>query len=421
MLCIRAGARIHLQPKLRSRRRSLRSDDRARRWPQLVYLRTRRSPPGQPPQDEVIVTGTRIRSTRHGSSSPIYSISDEDIHRQQEPEIEKLLRLLPITAPAITKTSTTARMAHRRSTFAASARNATWCMVNGKRMVPFNFDGEVDTSMIPTALVERIDIVTGGASAVYGSDAISGALNVITKNDFEGVDIQWNTSQTGEGDGEDTFVAVTLGTNAADGAANIVLSLGYQEREPILLGARPLGQLGIARRRRQLRRNSSPANRRRRRRELHGARRRSRRAAPGRPCQRAFRSRAVPRRPIPRDGTLAANCNKFNFNPYNYYQTPLKRYNATVIGEPRFGEDAEVYSMFNYGKARWHRSVAPSGIFGTNYFTPLSNPLIGAQARQFLIDRANAGRTPPGTVNFAGIPNLSTPNPNDTLFHNWND
>ena len=62
--------------------------------------------------------------------------------------------------------------------------------MNGRRMVPFNDDGEVDTSMIPTALIERVDIITGGASAVYGSDAIAGAVNVILKDDFEGVDIQ---------------------------------------------------------------------------------------------------------------------------------------------------------------------------------------------------------------------------------------
>ena len=63
-------------------------------------------------------------------------------------------------------------------------------LLNGKRAVPFNDDGEVDTAMIPPALIERIDIITGGASAVYGSDAISGALNFILKDDFEGMDIQ---------------------------------------------------------------------------------------------------------------------------------------------------------------------------------------------------------------------------------------
>ena len=68
--------------------------------------------------------------------------------------------------------------------------------------MPFNDDGDVDTSMIPTALIERIDIITGGASAVYGSDAISGALNFIMKDDFEGVDIQIDYSQTGEEDGD---------------------------------------------------------------------------------------------------------------------------------------------------------------------------------------------------------------------------
>jgi outer membrane receptor protein involved in Fe transport len=381
-------------------------------------------PPGQPPQDEVIVTGTRIQQPGVVSSSPIYSISDEDIQRQQEPEIEKLLRLLPITAAGDNQNVNNGTEGASTIDLRGLGTQRNLVLMNGKRMVPFNFDGEVDTSMIPTALIERIDIITGGASAVYGSDAISGALNVITKNDFEGVDIQWNTSQTGEGDGEDTFVAVTLGTNAADDRGNIVLSLGYQERDAITLGARPLGQLGIT--------TANGAN--------------YAQFLAGQPpvpapanCQgpNAVASggsgTTIPTRvsiaggpsvgQFREDGTLAANCSTFNFNPYNYYQTPLERYNATVIGSLDFSDQAEVYSMFNYGKTKVQSLVAPSGVFGSNYFTPLSNPLIGAQARQLLIDRANFGRTqtPVPTVNVAGVPNLGTPNPNDTLFHNWND
>src|SRR5688572_3716949 len=195
--------------------------------------------------EELVVTGTRIRQPGVVSSSPIYSIGAEEIERQQEPELEKILRLLPVTAPSDGQNVNNGTQGAATIDLRGLGSQRTLVMMNGRRTVPFNDDGEVDTSMIPTALIERVDIITGGASAVYGSDAIAGAVNVILKDDFEGVDIRMNTSQTGEQDGQDTWVGVTLGTNAADGAGNIVLSLGYQNRDPILLGARPLGQLGI--------------------------------------------------------------------------------------------------------------------------------------------------------------------------------
>ena len=147
-------------------------------------------PPGQPPQDEVVVTGTRIRQPGVVSSSPIYSIGEDEIQRQQEPEVEKILRLLPITAPSDGQNVNNGTQGAATIDLRGLGSQRNLVLMNGQRTVPFNDDGEVDTSMIPTALIERIDIITGGASAVYGSDAISGALNFILKDDFEGVDIQ---------------------------------------------------------------------------------------------------------------------------------------------------------------------------------------------------------------------------------------
>ena len=372
--------------------------------------------------EELVVTGTRIRQPGVVSSSPIYSIGSEEIIRQQEPEIEKLLRLLPITAAGDNQNVNNGTDGAATIDLRGLGTQRNLVMLNGKRMVPFSFDGEVDTAMIPTALIERIDIVTGGASAVYGSDAISGAINVLLKDDFEGVDIQWNTSQTGEGDGEDTFGAVTLGANAADGRGNVVLSVGFQERDAITLGQRPLGQLGITTQTganyAQFLAGQPPvppppdctgpnavAT------GGSGTTIPTRVTIAGGPSVGQFRT----------DGSLPlGNCSTFNFNPYNYYQTPLERYNGTVIGNLEFSESVDVYAMFNYGKAKVQSLVAPSGIFGSNYFTPLGNPLIGAQARQQLIDRGNFG-IGNGTVNGPGIPNPATPDPNDTLFHNWND
>jgi outer membrane receptor protein involved in Fe transport len=363
--------------------------------------------------EELVVTGTRIRQPGVVSSSPIYSIGTEEIERQQEPELEKLLRLLPVTAPSDGQNVNNGTQGAATIDLRGLGSQRTLVLMNGRRTVPFNDDGEVDTSMIPTALIERVDIITGGASAVYGSDAIAGAVNVILKDDFEGVDIRMNTSQTGEKDGQDSWVGVTLGTNAADGRGNIVLSLGYQNRDPILLGARPLGQLGIVTATGAGysdylagRAPTPPAD------PLcqapgsvaaggSGTTVPTRVAIAGGPGLGQFRA----------DGTLGANCGVFNFNPFNYYQTPLERYNGTVLANLELSEGVEVYSMFNYGKTKAAQQVAPSGVFGSGIFTPLANPLIGAQARALMISTAETGRGA-GTV-------YSVPDADG--FWNWND
>lgn len=367
-------------------------------------------------EEEVVITGTRIRQPGVTSSSPIYSINADEIQRQQEPELEKILRLLPITAPNdgqnVNNGTDGAAVVDLRGL--GPQRNLV--MLNGKRVVPYSHDGQVDTSMIPTALIERIDIITGGASAVYGSDAMSGALNIILKNDFEGVDLQFNTSQTGEGDGQDKFFALTLGTNAADGRGNVVLSLGYQERDAILLGARPLGRLGIT-----TADGSGYSN------YLAGT-------APTAPPAGCTGPDAVaaggstttlPTRvaiaggpglgQFRNDGTLGTNCSVFNFNPYNYYQTPQTRFNGTVIASLELDDNVEVYSMFNYGKTRVNQQVAPSGIFATTYFTPLANPLIGAQARTSILATANTGRVAGTVLTGGGFPNWIDTNNNGVV------
>jgi outer membrane receptor protein involved in Fe transport len=316
-------------------------------------------------EETIVVTGTRIRQPGVVSSSPIYSIGEDELRRQQEPELEKILRLLPITAPSDGQNVNNGTQGAATIDLRGLGSKRSLVLMNGRRRVPCNDDGEVDTAMIPPALIERIDIITGGASAVYGSDAIAGAVNVVLKDDFEGVDIRVSSGQTGESDGQDSFASVTLGTNAADGAANVVMSLSYQERDPILLGARPLGRLGIA-----TADGSGYSN------YLAGIAP----TAPPAGCTgpdsvaAGGSTTTLPTRvaiaggpglgQFRNDGTLGTNCSVFNFNPYNYYQTPLERYNGTVLANLDVNDNVEVYSMFNYGKSKVVQQVAPSGVFG---------------------------------------------------------
>ncbi len=369
--------------------------------------------------EEITVTGTRITVPGVESSSPIYSVDSSEIELQQQPEVERILRLLPITKPDDGQNVNNGTVGTATIDLRGLGSQRNLVLIDGKRVTPYNYDGIIDTSTIPTALIDRIDIVTGGASAVYGSDAISGALNFIMKRDFEGVDLRGYYSVTDKNDGDVRNLALTVGSNVADGRGNVVMSLNWSERESVLLGDRPLGQLGID--------TASgagyaeflagegptpapagcggPGS------VVSGGSTTTvptRIAIGGRPALGQFRD----------DGTLAADCSVFNFNPFNYYQTPLERFGASALAHFEINEHAEVYTRINLSSTNVRQQIAPSGVFGSTFFTPLANPLMSDQARTAIISQAELDRVA-GLVNIAGTPDPNTPG--NFLFENWRD
>ncbi|MCB1625086.1 MAG: TonB-dependent receptor plug domain-containing protein, partial [Pseudomonadales bacterium] len=174
---------------------------------------------------EIVVTGTRIRAPGVESSSPILSVTADQIQQFQTPEVGQILNTLPSTLIADNGAANNGTAGAITVDLRGLGTQRNLILIDGKRVTPYNFNGIVDLSVIPTALIERIDIVTGGASAVYGSDAMSGAINFIMKKDFEGVALDSNFSQTTESDGKTKSAAFTLGTNVADGRGNVVMSV----------------------------------------------------------------------------------------------------------------------------------------------------------------------------------------------------
>jgi outer membrane receptor protein involved in Fe transport len=342
--------------------------------------------------EEVIITGSRITQPGVVSSSPITSISAEEIGYLQEPEVEKILRTLPGTIPGDGGNVNNGTAGAATVDLRGLGPERTLVLMNGKRMTPYNYNGEVDTATIPTALIERIDVVTGGASAVYGSDAIAGAINFVLKRDFQGVELSVSQAKTGENDGETNNVSFTVGSDLADGRGNVALSLAWMDRKPILLGQRPLGLLGID--------TETGANYEQ---FLAGQPPLAPPAGCGGPNVVAAggSTTSIPTRfaivgggaassgQFREDRTIGTECSRFNFNPFNYYQTPMERYSATAIGHFEIIEHAEVYSTINFTNTTVVQQVAPSGTFGATFDLPLRNPLIGDQARQFMIDAGN--------------------------------
>lgn len=139
----------------------------------------------------VTVTGTRIVRKDYEAASPVVSIGVENIRSTGTVTVEQLLNTLPQIVPDISSTSNNPPgegKANINLRGLDPVRNLV--LINGRRMTPSDEDGVVDVNTIPTPLIERVEIISGGASAVYGADAVAGVVNFILKDDFSGAEIR---------------------------------------------------------------------------------------------------------------------------------------------------------------------------------------------------------------------------------------
>ncbi len=185
------------------------------------------------------ITGSRILSTNAISPAPVQVISAEEIAASGVTNIQDLLLKNPtFGVPSISRTN---------SNFATSSsgvstidlRNLgtarTLVLINGRRVVSgVPGDQSVDLNTIPAQFVERIEILTGGASATYGSDAVAGVVNIILKRDFEGFNIDVKTGQSEKGDDKRDEVAMTFGTISANGKGRLMGHFGFSDQGAVM-------------------------------------------------------------------------------------------------------------------------------------------------------------------------------------------
>lgn len=188
--------------------------------------------------EEIVITGSRIRTGRQAPSIPIDTVSSDDIKLSGFQNVEEVLNNMPQFVPS--RTASTNSTADPNATGAATldlrglGGQRTLVLVNGRRYMFFDGSQRTDINNIPSSLIERVEVVTGGASAVYGSDAVGGVVNFILKDDFEGVEIRSQFNQTSEGDGNVTDITLTLGGNFADDKGNAVVVFNYLDRDAIM-------------------------------------------------------------------------------------------------------------------------------------------------------------------------------------------
>lgn len=210
---------------------------------------------------EVVVTGSRIARRDYTSDSPITTVTAEQLRSTASPTVEAALNQLPQFAGSAGAASGGVGASTRAGQASANLRafgpQRTLVLLDGRRMQPAGADGAVDLNTIPDALVENVEVITGGASAIYGSDAIAGVVNFKTKRNFTGFQLDGDSSITTRGDGSTRSIRATAGTNLGE-RGNIVVSASYATRDdvrgiarPFLVGSRlaaalPEGTLQVA-------------------------------------------------------------------------------------------------------------------------------------------------------------------------------
>ncbi len=182
--------------------------------------------------EEVIVTGSRIARPDFDSASPIVSVTDELFRRSGSNTVESALNTLPQFVPSYTSTSNNpANGGQANVSLRGLGTTSTLVLLDGRRLMPANGNGVVDLNIIPSSLIESVEVITGGASAVYGSDALAGVVNFKLKREFDGVEVDGSWGQTDRGDGTQYEAGLTAGTDFADGRGSIVGYVGYADRE----------------------------------------------------------------------------------------------------------------------------------------------------------------------------------------------
>lgn len=193
--------------------------------------------------DRVVVTGSRIaRDPNLVSPAPVQSIDSEDIQLSGELNVIDIVNDLPAL---LGSSNATANLASPGAAGAGilNLRNLgsvrTLTLVNGRRHVAgLAGSAAVDVNTIPAALVERAEVLTGGASAVYGADAVTGVVNFVLRDDFEGIDITTQYNLSHRGDADRRLISATFGQNFGGERGNVVFSLTHEDTAGLLQGDR---------------------------------------------------------------------------------------------------------------------------------------------------------------------------------------
>ncbi len=375
---------------------------------------------------EVVVTGTRIRSPNLTSNSPLAVVNSQEVKFEGVTQVEQLLNQLPQFTPAQSQQQSNGSSGTATLNLRGLGSTRTLVLVDGRRLQPGDpVTIAPDINNIPAALVDRVETISGGASAVYGSDAVSGVVNFILKKNFEGVQIdgqytfynhqQGNklaqnalsafglkTPDNVDGDGQTWDTSILIGANTPDDKGNVTFYATYRNLQPVTQDSRDYSACSIATNFDTTFGCAGSSN------SAYGRFNSAAASgfnAAGFPTFGALNSAGAPislsltnNPAAPGTFNQYSSSRAFNYGPYNFIQRNDDRYNAGAFAHYKVNEHLEVYGDLMFTDDRSLAQIAPSGLFqgsgpnGSSTFRiNCDNPLLSTQQASALCG-ANAGR-----------------------------
>ncbi|MBX7539959.1 TonB-dependent receptor domain-containing protein [Qipengyuania sphaerica] len=361
----------------------------------------------------IIVTGSRIKQPNLDSASPVTVVSNEEFAITGTTRVEDLVNSLPQVFASESGQLANGATGAATINLRGIGTERTLVLINGRRLMPGDpTTAAPDINVIPAVMVERVDVLTGGASSVYGADAVAGVVNFVMDTDFEGfkLDAQYsvyNHNQrnrdayiaalegrgfaypSGTSTNGGTFDAtLAFGTSFDDGRGRATAYIGYRNIKAVTQASRDYSACALS------------AN------TAGSATPYSCGGSLTSPTGTAIYYDTVPDFTGP-DGepdgiddftsTLAgfgpgrslAAFQRFNFGPFNYYQRPDERYTAGVFTDYEISPALHPYAEFMFMDDRTVAQIAPSGDFGNTLSINCDNPLLGADQFAALCDTEN--------------------------------
>ena len=316
--------------------------------------------------EEIVVTGSLIANPNLTRSAPVAVVSSEEMNYQNTMVAEEILREIPGMVPSIGQQVNNGNGGFSYANLRGLGSNRNIVLIDSQRASPSDLRGRFDLNNVPLALVERVDVLTGGASTTYGADALGGVVNFITKKNFTGVEVNASYGTAEEGDGKTKRVELTLGGDIDDGKGNVVLSIGYQKADEVFQGDRPFsetvnfytnGAIGGS--------GLGPFNTRF-----------------GNVNPTGTKGGNLGLGAVQEDGTtFGADFTPFNYAPFNTFQTPFQRYNIYAAGTYEIADGIEAYTRAIFSRNTVVTKIAPSGSFGDSVTVSLNHPFMSDAQR----------------------------------------
>ena len=346
--------------------------------------------------EELVVTGTRIRKPNLVSSSPLVQVEREEMSLQGTVRVEDMLRSLP----QVYAEQSSGQSDGATGTATLNLRNLgterTLVLVNGRRLPagsPLLGGVGSDINQIPAALIDSVEVLTGGASATYGSDAVAGVVNFRLMDDFEGIKLDYQFSQyhhDNDGDrwqrivreagyeapdgsvwnGDISNFSLIMGRSLGEGRGNVTVYGTYRDIRAVLQADRDYSSCGLSN---DLTACSGSATQPQGTFSDFGTLK-----AQG---LEGFDYKVEGDRFVPRQGML------YNYAPSNYSQRPDKRWTAGVLARYDLNEHAEAYTELMFMDDRSVAQIAPSGAFFVTDSLGCGNPFLSQQQFEALCGR----------------------------------